>query len=201
MLSNICPLMQNDNQFLRETALHFKNITKEYNEHKNELEFIYNPWIFIPIYDILGVFKNQLHFFPTIENNLIESNDYEIVSIGLSSLVKGDGANPHTDPIPIDNRFKRLHLALQVTPTSILNIKVNDTWIKKSWNVGRWMEFKGLDKLHFPINNDEKARIVLLVDVYIGGSTKEDLYRYYNVMEGLNWINNDWEKILRDYSD
>ena len=185
--------MQEGNQFLRETALHFRDITKEYKENKTELDSLYNPWTFIPIYDILGVFKNQLDLFPTIRDNLVESDEYEIVAIGLSSLVKGDGISPHTDPIPTDCRFKRLHLALQVTPSSSLVVIKDGHKIRKSWNVGRWMEFTALSDMHYPENLDEKERIVLLVDVYLGGTTEEDLEHYYSVMHNLGWINNDYK--------
>jgi hypothetical protein len=187
MLELVCRAIQSE-RFFHETSMHYQDILNTYKELKGSLVSVYNPWTFVPIYDKLARFKQQIHLFESINDNFPESEQYTILSIGLSCLTKEDGANPHVDAHPTDGRFKRLHLALQLTPSSKLWVLEDEGYKSYEWELGRWMNFTGIKHTHYPVNLDDEDRIVLLVDVFIGKPTDEDLSDYYKTIKGLGWL-------------
>jgi hypothetical protein len=198
MLKPVCNTIESD-RFFQETSIHYQDILNTYKELKGSLSAVYNPWTFVPLYDIEARFKQQIHLFEAINDNLYESEKYTILTIGISSLTKEDGINPHFDDHPTDGSFKRLHLALQLTPSSRLLVLENEGYKSYEWELGRWVDFQffflnGIKHTHYPINLDDKDRIVLLVDVFIGKPTDEDLSDYYKTITGLGWL--DTNKVV-----
>jgi hypothetical protein len=177
--------VDNRDTFFKETSTHYKEILKEFNN--SSIEIMKEPWGFAPIYDILGMVKNNVSEFKTISDNINSTTDYTISSMGISIVNPGNIPAPHFDHHPTDG-FKRYHLPLQLTDTSVLCVQENSEWKEHTWELGNWMHFSGTNYLHYPLNEDKNgiSRIILLVDVFEGVISDKDLYDYYEETERLD---------------
>jgi hypothetical protein len=177
--------VDNKDNLFRETSKQYKEILKEFDN--SDIEVMGTPWGFVPIFNILGLAENNVPSFKSISENIDSVTGYTIISMGLSIVEAGNTPAPHSDLHPTNTNFKRYHLPLQLTDTSFLCVEENSEWKRYSWSLGEWMQFEGINHLHYPINEDkdEKKRILLLMDVFDGGVSDKDVYEYYEEIERL----------------
>ena len=173
----------NRDEFFRILSDNYKEILNEFLT--SDIELMPFPWRAAPLYNILNVMGNHLDKFPTISDNMKFVDGYTIVSIGIGLLNKDDSPAPHVDLHPSNGNFKRYHLPLQLTDTSFMYIQEDGECKKYRWELGKWMLFTGIDKIHHPLNGEEKDRIVLVVDTFEGDVCDKDIYEYYEVIENL----------------
>jgi|SaaInlStandDraft_4_1057021.scaffolds.fasta_scaffold68677_1 hypothetical protein len=182
-------------KFFEETSKHYKEILEEFKGKNGEIFTIVGPWDFSPIYDILGSMPSQVSEFKSIVDNIESVTDYTIAAIGMSIFPVGKPRSPHTDNHPTDGRFKRYHLPLQLTDTSFIHVLENGTndWKQYPWELGKWMEFEGIQHTHYPYNEDPNniPRIVLILDVFEGEALDQDVWDYYIEIEKLGWISDN----------
>jgi hypothetical protein len=199
MLKIVCDAIKSD-QFFRETSLRYKEILDIYQKNESEFEQIDGPLKYTPLYDILGAWVPQINSFDAIKENLPKGDDYKIVAIGISSISKIHGKSPHTDDHPTDGRFKRFHLPLKLTPSSKISVLENDVLKEYTWDLGKWMEFTGVHLPHFPSNDENSPRIVMLVDVFLGDVDNRDIFEWYETIDELGWFRGiSWKNNYIDY--
>ena len=177
--------VSNRDTFFKETSTHYTEILKEFDNAG--IEIMGTPWGFAPIYNILGLAVDSTSKFKSISENINSITDYTIISMGLSIIEPGNDPAPHYDLHPVSSNFKRYHLPLQLTDTSAIYVQEQDEWKKYTWELGEWMQFSGINHLHYPLNKDENgiARVVLLLDVFEGEVEDKDVYEYYEEIERL----------------
>jgi len=179
--------VENRDKFFEVTS----NTYSEILEHYNKEDAIDGPWRFTPIYDILGAMPDKTHLFKSISNSIEKISGYTLLAMGISDFSADRNRYPHKDNHPKDGRFKRYHLALQLTDTSFLYVMEDgtDEWVAYPWVLGKWMRFDGIHHYHYPYNETEgKSRIVVLLDILEGDAEDKDVYDYYEYIETLGWI-------------
>ena len=188
----------NRDKLFEETSKLYKEILQEYFD--SPLNVIDGPWEFIPIYDILHLSDDNTSLFESINKNITFVNGYTIIALGVSLFPAGFPESPHIDKHSEIEGFRRYHLPIQLTDTSYLYVKQDNSEIfdKYSWELGKWMEFTGLDKIHYPLNEDKGgiSRIVLIMDIIEGDASEKDIYDYYANTEELGWTK---DKDFRPY--
>jgi len=183
-------LTDNLDELFKQTELYYKDILSVYESNKEVLHSLKGPWTFVPLWDVLKVMPDQISHFKSINENISQVGNNTLMAVGLSSILREDGVSPHADNHPKDGRFKRFHLALQLTPTSKIHVTDdNGNSDVYEWELGKWMEFDGVKYQHYPENLDDTPRIVLIIDVFVGDVSDEDLLDYYIEIEKLGWIN------------
>ena len=177
--------VNNRDTFFEETSNRYEQLLKEL-ENSN-IEVMGTPWGFVPIFNILNLFENNVSKFKSISDNIDSVEDYTIISMGMSIIEPGNDPAPHFDLHPTNGEFKRYHLPLQLTDTSAIYVQENNGWEKYTWELGKWMQFTSIDHLHYPLNEDKNGipRVLLLMDVFEGDASDEDIYEYYEEIERL----------------
>jgi hypothetical protein len=177
--------VSNRDTFFKETSERYTELLEEHNN--SIIEVMGYPWGFVPIYNILGLAEDNVSSFKSISENINSITDYTVISMGISIIESGNTPAPHYDLHPTNTNFKRYHLPLQITDTAFLYVEEGEEWKKYPWKLGKWMQFTGINHLHYPLNEDEngESRIVLLMDVFDGEVSDEDVYEYYEEIERL----------------
>lgn len=182
--------IENRDSLFGKTSEKYLDLLKSFKE--TELTTVSGPWDFSPIYDILGCMPDKTGLFKSISSNMNVSSDYTIGAIGFSVIPPDRPVAPHIDNHPHDGRFKRLHLPLQIPKNARLNVMENGTDFYKeySWEVGKWMRFDALQHVHYPTSgkNAEFDRIIIIMDIFEGDPDQQDVFEYYETIEGLGWL-------------
>jgi hypothetical protein len=180
--------ISNESDFFVKIAESYADILATYVDEYDNLRSFYLPWTYTFLYDVLGTFPPQYEIFDSIRDNLASASEggNTLVSISISDINKQDGIAPHKDTHPTNGNFKRCHLPLQLTPTSKIHV-IGDDGVDNTyeWTLGEWVEFEGMQYLHYPENLEDKARVLLIVDYFVGEMSDQDLYDYYIERQAL----------------
>jgi len=146
-----------------------------------------DPWKFTPIYDIQGLVDHPI---PFLGEQVRQVSDDTILAIGISNVPPKIAPAPHNDPV--NSNITRLHFALQADDKSKLVVLNADGSIKSEsiWIQGQLMEFADLNDTHYPINDSDTDRIVLLIDIWSNSKVinSNEIEKYYRYLNTLGWI-------------
>lgn len=131
------------------------------------------------LYDIKQNYKNFDNFNENIVNS-IPMFRKNIMSISLLIIEANHiKKQAHIDS-SLNGKLKRYHLVLKTNDSTVLYIREEGfKYDKNIWLTGKWFDFEGIDKIHYPENTSSDDTIILVVDVLESELTEEIIEEYY----------------------